>query len=764
MSSTGNAEFNGHGEGARSRLKRLLPVAVMLALVGLAAALPMIRNTIFYYWDDTAGATVPVWRRIGAAVLDGRLPIMEPDMWRGGAFAAEASTGIFNPVMVLLAVATYPIDNMALAITIAKIFFLLVMALGSYLLARAYGVRPWLAAGMGLAVPLATQTFYWDASSWMYSLMATAFIPWVWWTMHRAVHSGGSWLWVIIAGYLCVSLGNPYGLLAVGVIVLGFVVESWVTRKRDRILGLFVSGGAIGLLSVPVFLPLLLSSSVGFRAESETWNDEFLSPNLSSLLGLSTPTAQPWVSSFGTSHLFIPALYLAWFVLPVLPWLRWRMLRQRWQSMITVFVVGAVYLLLVLGPSQIWMFRWPLRLVTNLWFPVLLIWFVLANAGLERTKVKMRAAISLAVIFLGGWVAWADVPDNRDQIIAGCVVVAVLVALLVWRGMASKSGVAVLMAGSVAVLGVQLAYFPAMAGVTNYQFPTSQQLLKDRFKKYEGVTVQVASTTSLTGKQLLPNVAYKDVLFGSMYSVAGVSSPTDYSGIGFTKLDNKLCMIYQGSVCPDAWTALWKPVDGYTAPLADLMRAQTVVVQNNMVDTRKDPAPAGWRRDRSAEATGLTTVYKRIDPLPFNGTVSQASVGTQVAESVKTSTVGERTTFTRSNGNANGAVTFARLNWPGYTATVNGQPATIRTNAVGLIVVDLPKGVTSGTIELDFTMPGTGIAFVSVGIGLLLTIGLIGFSAYSRRRRPQDNGEPDLDTSQLAELEVPDTVSVSRES
>lgn len=753
--------------GARpTAVSRLLPVAVMLAVVGIAAALPLLRNAIFYYWDDTASAVVPVWRRIGEAVLDGRLPIMEPDMWRGGGFAAEASTGIFNPLMVAVAVATYGIDNMALAITIAKLFFILGMALGSYLLARAYGIRPWLAAAMGASVPLASQTFFWDASSWTYSLMATALIPWVWWTLHRAVHSGGSWLWVVVAGYLCVSLGNPYGLLAIGVIMLAFVVESWVVRKRDRILGLFLSGGAIALFSVPVFLPLLLSSSVGFRAESETLNNEFLAPNLSDLLSMSTPTSTPWVAGFGTSHLLIPALYLAWFVLPVLPWLRWRVLRQNWQPMVAVFVVAAVYLLLVLGPSQIWMFRWPLRLITNLWFPILLTWFVLANAGLERTKVKLRASLSFGIVFLGGWLAWADVPEHRNSIVAGCLVVAVLVGLLVWRGMASKSGIAVLMAGSVAVLGVQLYFFPAMAGVTNYQFPTSRQQLADRFKKYEGVTVQVADFATLDGRDAIPARAYQDMLFGSMYSVAGVSSPTDYSGIGYSKMDNTLCMVYQGSVCSLAWDNLWKPVAGYNVPLADLMRAQTVVVQNKLIDTREDPAPVGWRRDRASEASGLATVYKRIAPLPFpQGTVSQSSVGVQVSDAVKTSTVGERTTYTRTNTNSAGAITFARLNWPGYTATVNGQPATVRTNAVGLIVVDLPRGAASGTVELDFTMPGTPVALASVGIGFLLTAGLVGFTAIARRRsRAKSEGDRGSDAEELPDLQVPDPVSASRDS
>src|SRR2546430_10411202 len=52
---------------------------------------------------------------------------LELDMWRGGNFPAEAATGMWNPVVVLLAVATHWIDNMALAITIVKTIFMWIM-------------------------------------------------------------------------------------------------------------------------------------------------------------------------------------------------------------------------------------------------------------------------------------------------------------------------------------------------------------------------------------------------------------------------------------------------------------------------------------------------------------------------------------------------------------------------------------------------------------------------------------------------------------
>ena len=40
----------------------------MLVAVAVGAALPLVRNHIFYFWDDSAGAAVPVWHRIAQSV------------------------------------------------------------------------------------------------------------------------------------------------------------------------------------------------------------------------------------------------------------------------------------------------------------------------------------------------------------------------------------------------------------------------------------------------------------------------------------------------------------------------------------------------------------------------------------------------------------------------------------------------------------------------------------------------------------------------
>jgi hypothetical protein len=728
----------------RGALRRLLPAAVMLVVVGVAAGLPMIRNHIWYFWDDTAVAGVPVWRRMAEVVLSGIFPLLELDMWRGGNFAAEAAIGMWNPVVLGLAVVTYPIDNMALAISIVKVCFMGILAGGSYLLAREYAVRPWLAAAMGTVMPLAGYTFFMDATAWVNALMVTSFVPWVWWSARRAIRRQGSIVWVIIAAYLCCSLG-PYALLATGVVLLGVLIEAWYTGRRDRIWPIALAGVAVGLLNVMIYLPLLGTQGVGYRAGSSTFNNEFLAPGVTDLLGMSTPAFQPYVVAFGVDHFRLPVMFLAWFVLPLVPWMRWNIVRERWRSLLTVFVCTAVFLLMVLGPSNVWLFRWPLRLVVYLWFPVILLWVLVANEGLARTRFKARAVSSAAIVLVGAYLAFSDQPSHALRIAAGCVLVGVLVALVVWRGVTTKSGVAVLLAGTFAITGFHIYLYPANTQTEAYNLPTSQHYIQQHFAKYQGITIQLASADLLRRESAdYPEYGYKDILFGGMYSAADVESLTGYGGLGFTKMDTTMCMRFEGTnTCPEPWRELWKHPEGYSVPLADLLRAQTIVVHNKLVDTRFETPPAGWQRDRPAEESGLVTVWKRIAPVPLpDGRVSNASGGLVVDTDGMTGRVDERITYHRDDASGPATLTFARLAWPGYTATVNGQQVDVHSGPSGLLVVDLPAGVAAGDVELSWEPPpGATVLIGSFVAGLLLSIGLGVWPVIVRRRRSRTGPE-----------------------
>jgi hypothetical protein len=753
---------NRTGIVGRALAYRATPSLIMAALVLLGGILPLYRNSAFYYWDDTAAAAVPIWRRFGEAISSGRFPFLELDLWRGGNFAAEVSTGMWNPVEVLLAIGTQWIDNLAIAITIVKLTFMVMFAVGTYLLAREYGVRPWIAAAIGAALPLSGYVLYMDSTTWINALISYGFMPFVWLTARRAARSGKSVVWVVLAGYLACTTGNPYEVVSCGLCVLAVMVETWFAFNRKRLYPLVGALVAVGLLSVIVYLPLALSLSVTYRSQAGTFNDGFLSPRLQDLFAMSNPGLQPMIQIWGGHTPTFPALYAAWFIVPLLPWLSWRVLAERWRALVGLVLYTGVYLLLILGPSNLGVFRWPIRMVPFMLMPLIIIWGILASQGLQRTRTQQRTIASLGIIAFGAYLGWADLPPSQQrQVIVGALLV-VLVLTLIRTGLGGVRGFAVMSAGTMLFLGAQLYWFPGNYSVNVYHFPTSRQTLQDRFHdRYTGVTVQIADYDHVPVPDRRPDGAYRDLMFGSNFSLAGVESLTAYSGIGFNAMDAALCTKYQGSTdCPNAWDTLWIPPAGSDRPLADLVRAQTVVVQNVLLDLRGAQAPAGWAR---VESTDQVTVWKRQASLPYpDGRLSAVSDSVQVQSDRMTGRLSEAVRFTSAGS---GSLVFARLAWPGYQATINGRPVPVRGGADGLVTIDVPAGVQNGELRLDWSMPGLTVGLLSAIVGLALTL-LLGAIEWRRRRASAGGAdvEPtadDADHAQVPQPRPPATAAVS---
>ncbi|MGN6197330.1 hypothetical protein [Humibacter sp.] len=693
---------------------RALPVLSALVTVLIGALLPLLRVANFYYWDDSAAVAMPVWQRIGSAVLSGQAPFLYLDMWRGGNLIAEAATGMWNPVMVALMVITHPIDDVGLAIGIAKIALFLIMAGGVYLLARSYRAKPWLAAIAGAVIPLSGWALFMNGTAWINETAINAFLPWAWWALRWAVRKRGRG-WSIplaaVMGYLTFSVGDPYGLLALAFVFAAVGIEVLIRRSYRDLWWLLSLGVGMVLLAVVVFLPFVFTASVGVRVDSGIWNDEFLSPNLSDLFGLSAPTFKPYIHAFGLPNLTFPGLYLAWFVLPILPWLRWRPIGG-WRPFAGILVFTGVYLLLVLGPSQLGMFRWPARLIPFLYLGLMIILVMLMSSGLRRDRPRLRGAISGAIILLGAWLAYSDMPYLWKWHALTAVLIAVFLWLYLRWGNLQARGYVILALTSLAMLGAQVIITPGNGNVADYDFPRSRSAMVEDFAKYKGLTVQIADFMAMP-KNLTPDKAWTSMLGGSLYSVAGVESTNAYTGIGYNKMDNTLCMSYNGGTCSKAWDALWhKEPDGHT--LADLMNAQTVVVERNFTNDHK--VPAGW----SVQSRNKwVTVYHRNAPLAHpNGRVSAAD-GVTVTSDVDSGNMHE-SVGVRASSNG-GTLTFARLAWPGYSANLNGKSVPVKTGPAGLVVVDLPPGE-SGKLALTFTPPGLYAGLVAAGAGIVLIV------------------------------------------
>jgi hypothetical protein len=703
-----------------TRFANWIPVTTMLIVTLVGTLLPVLRTRVFYYWDDTAGVAVGVWQRIPESILSGESPFLQLDMWRGGNFIAEAATGMWNPVMLGLMLGTYPIDDVAVAITAAKIVLFLLTAGGVYLLVRGYGANAWMSAVAGAVLPMSGWSIFMDGTSWINGTAIMAFTPWAWWALRRAYLRGFRPWDIVLAvflAYLVPSTGNPYGVLTLAVVFLALAVEALFARRAAALKWLIPIGVSVVLLVVVVYLPFVFTSAYGVRAASGIWNDEFLAVNMSDLFGLSSPTLRPYVKMFAGPMMF-PGTYLAWFILPLLPWLRWRGIGEGWRQLSGVLAFGVFFLAFVIGPSQLGMFRWPARLVPFVYLAVLVVFAVLASRGIERSRPVLRGVISAALILAGAWIAYSDVPDAWKW--HGLVTLLVgggIFAIVRWFGF-RRSGALVMLGGMLVFLGPQLMLTESNQNVADYRMPSSKSEMQKNFAdRADGLVVQVFDINVLVGNHDEPE-RWKDLLAGNMPSVAGFSSTTAYTGIGFNAFDGALCMSYNGGTCPDAWDALWEKPKGSDAILADLIGAKYVVVAKGYTDDRR--APEGWSE---TESTDIVTVYERDEPLPYAGTISVTGDDVEVTSDERSGATSETATVTTTGEETD--LTFARIAWPGYQITVDGESVPVEIGPAGLLTTTLPDGLTDAEVRVSFTPPGLWLGLIAGGVGVLLVVALV---------------------------------------
>jgi hypothetical protein len=692
------------------------------------ALIPALRDRRFYLTDDSAAQFLPSWYHLGGLLRAGQFPLLDPTLWAGGNIAAEALFGLWNPVLLVAMVAVSLMPNLVIASIVAKTAFLVVLALGVYGLSREYDVPRGLSAVAAVTVPFAGVTLYFDTSSWSSGLTAFAFVPWFWWTLRRSARGALTPVVPFVAGYLALTAGNPYGALGACLAVLGLAVEFGWRKRWAPVRRTLLGGMAVGLVAPLTYLPLVLTQPVTYRSDAKIGNNGLMVPGLGDLLNASTPSFAAWVDAFEHPYLTVPATYLAWYAVPLLPWLRYRAVVDALASRMAVPLYAVIGLAFSVGPSEAWMFRWPLRVVPYFVLPTAVLLAIALAQGLAGDHVRRRAVGSVLLILGGAYLAEASRPDLLHAHAASVLLVAALTGATVTAWLRRDALVpAALLAGCVAVLAFQVAVFPRNLNLNDYRFPTSVTATSaELVPRYPGTVLEVANNGAIV-HSADPGDLSRELMFGNMLQAVGVQAVNSYYGMGFKAFTDALCIEFNGSVCPDALARAWRPPVPGAPPLADLLRLDTVVVQNGLPGVADVPVPAGWR---VAERTAVVTVLRRDAVLPHpQGRLSDAPPGTAVGDDV----AGARDEHVRLDGGPGGTLTFARLAWPGYTARLDGAIVPVRQGPAGLLTVDVPAG--AHELTLRWTPPGSGLALLSALLGAALAVGH-GVARTLRRRRP----------------------------
>lgn len=709
------------GSPTTARTRHRVPDPLVVLGVGVAVAatmtIPFLQRHDFYYSGDNPQSFIPLWHHFGHLLRAGQWPTMEPGGWTGGNYAADGVYALWNPVQLLDYVLVSYYDDLATAAAIVQVQFLALLGMGAYLLFREYGAGRLASVAVALAIPATGFTLYYEANGWPAGLMAFTWVTWFWWAARRQSRGHLLPLVTFLVGALAMTTGNPYAALGMVVVLAGIAVELLVQRDWGRLVGIVVTGACVGATAALVFLPLVGTLPVTDREQTAMLaNDTFLVPQLGDVLASSAPTYLPAILHFGGALIEqVPSTYATWFALPLLPWVRWGALRRPDRPLTSAAVVAVVLVVLTFGPSNLWLFRWPIRLIEYLYLALGVLLALLLSRGPATDHVRRRTTATVAVVVVGGYLSFAARPEQPWlHVLATVGVLAlVLLALTAFRRWGRLAGAVVLVVGTVLVVTVQTGQLPLGSDETvdRAQVPSSITQVQEASSVYRGTVLQLAVPGSL---MTAPRRYTGYLLFGNETLMSGHESIVRYSGMGFEEFADALCMGYRGQVCPEAFDRAWRPTGGTGAPLVDLLGVETLVI-----DTQMFPGPAGqspppgWSlatRDR------LRTVWVRDEAVGYGGRLSWVSPGVDVLSDAGTGVSEE----VRVRAAEAGTLVFARLAWPGHTATLDGEPLDVREGPAGLLSVDVPAG--RHVVDIAFRSPGLSAGTTAVAAAALLSL------------------------------------------
>lgn len=715
--------------------------AVVAVLTASHVLLMTAVNPDFFMRGDTDAQFAPTWFHLGEMVRSGQWPpLLDRDSWAGGNYAAETLFGVYNPLNLLIWLFVSSMGNLAVAVVTVKALALIALALGTYAVARDHGAQRWAAAVVSTALPISGYTTYWDAGSWAGGLIAFAYAPWVWWSFRRVLQRRLNPLWGFVIGSLAITQGNPYGVLGVVIIGVALLGEALVAGDRRAAVRLALLGLCVAAWLPLVYAPLLATSDLAFRAGGLLFsNNGKMRPQLGDLLLMSSPTFTPDMRSI-RGQMVVPATYFAWFVVPLLPWFRYGSLRGRLQTLVGPLTIATCYLVLTLSPSKLWLFRWPLRHVEYCYLGLAVVLAVVLSQGLARDNVRARLAGTAGLVVLTGWLTWAQDPPWTSVSIGGPLLLALLTAVLLGlhlRGLGAIWLAAVLLAGGTGLLATQAVIFGENAGSRVWHFPHDVATLRSTFGDRDGRVMQFADLVSRQkeSKDDRLRASWRSFLAGSMYHPAGVEAVNNYTGLGYLPFNRRLCMSYDGLTKPCGYRQSLQPVAPTGVSMVDLMKVETMVVQQELADGLA--RPPGWSEEVEREAV----VLRRLDPLPWpDSELSHVADGVSIEDAVTVDAYGERVDGVDAPGG--GTLTFAMLAWPGWSAELDGRSLPVRANDVGLATVAVPAGTSGGRLTLEWSPPGQGVGLAAAATGTVgaLVLGLL--PVWHRRRRRHDEPSP----------------------
>lgn len=697
-----------------TRASTFIDLSIVMGSTAIIAVIVRLVWPRFSFWGDNADSFLPLWHYVGGEIRQGRLPLFNHERWAAANLIGESAYGVLNPVTLMNAFAISFVDDLSVASFVVMVEFLAILSAGVYLLARTYAAGRSASMVAAIIVPFAGFTLFYGAGNWASGLMSIAWVVHFWWTA-RAYTVGrigpGA---ALLTGGLAATVGNPFAVLGILVVLFALAVELLLARNPRRLMGLVAAGAVVGTVVLLVYLPLMgVLDQIDRPATQLVSNSNYLSPSLSDLLAFSSPGYLPRMNAWHQTSDLVPSTYLSWIVLPLLPWLNWASLRD-WRPRASLFTAALVFALMTLGPEQVWLFRWPIRLVEYLFVAVAVIVALLLSTALASTYRRRRATLS--AIALIATVAMA-IASNPEDIIFHLLVGAVGVALapigIVLARKCGIRGILVVTIIGTAVLapaqGVKFGWHQQAVGRdVDLDVAPLVSTVREASLIFEGAVLQIANIWTLPDQSTA--LAEGDLTFGHIANAAGTTSLNNYTGIEFLAFSKALATDYRGSLDTTfALNALLAPVSAdYRAPLVDALGVSTLVIANEVAGAAAliDELPQ-WR---VVDESVNRVVLVREEPLDEVHLTSD-DVETRLVDRQGESLVVD---VRSAQG---GTLLVNRLGWHGYSAQVDGVSVAVSAGPAGLLEIEVPPG--SGTLTLVYKIPNLDLGILIATLGAI---------------------------------------------
>lgn len=708
----------------------------------------------FFYWDDTQAGAVGQLYWTGLNLLDGRWQFFNPEVFSGGNYLAEGQWGLFNPMILLWSVLIYMISATAAVITSIKIFYLVVLAVGTYFLAIQYGAaRAW-AFFAGLSMPLTGVILYVDSPSWLSDLQNIAMLVWAMWSLNRLAErrsrlSRGAVTIYVLSAYFLITQGYVYGVLAlICFIVIQLLLlirrKTWQQFWLVAVLGFF--SGCVTLL---VYLPGVLSAGATLRTGGIS-NDFYLNLDLSDLLTSVSPIGTTSISGFWGPMTPAPVAYITWalpllvFALPVG--------KSLVRCLAPMVIFGAIWLAFIVGPSAVGPLRYPFRALPFLALAILICFAAIMTQWEKdrnrlndnRDSLLRRGAIAIGISLFAAWIGFSESVPSWWRVFfvfaAQSVAILLIVRIRMWqKHYKTSDGILVrnllpigAALATIILFAIQTFAFPVGA-MANWNAPTTINNLRNVYGKVAGPIFPVGNPLNAI---ISSPDAFTELTTGNLSYATGVTPFAGYSVMLNSAMSEDLCITeIRGGTCADSWNKLFSKDADTGVRVIDLLGINSLNVVKTDVP-HLGTIPKGWR----VAANGMYRwVIVRDTPLPVSRQVVYASQGTSVTQ-IANSDTSVRLQIENRSSKA-GIVVLKRVDWPGYS--VSGSASITKPLRGYLLTLKVPAHSDSVT-TVRFRPPGYWIMVVASILALfsLLCIPFIGARA---RKKSSDTQSGSLE-------------------